>query len=441
MQKNNDVFFYNGPIMLIEDEVRVIKNGFLSVESGKIADFGEWGGSLARIPQNCETVDLAGKLLMPGLINSHSHVAMTIFRGLGDDMSLMDWLNNCIFPAEKHLTKDWVYWGTMLGCIEMIRSGTTMVNDMYLFMDDAVKAYLETGLRAMVGEGVFDFPTPSVGAAEEAIAVIIERIKRWKDYPLIEPVMVAHSTYTCSADLLKRVSEVAHEYGVRFHVHLAESEHEVDIVQKAQNLRPVEYLDSMGLIDNELLAAHMVHPSEAEIEMFAARGGNVLHCPESNMKLSSGFAPVGKFIDHNINVALGTDGCASNNNLDMFREMSFAAKIHKGFSGDPIKVGCDDVLRMSTVNGAKALGVSGVTGSIEIGKSADLIVVDFSAAHMRPVYNYASQLVYAACGADVSHNMVAGKWLLKERKIMTINEDEVFNNIEHIASEIKNIIS
>ena len=440
MNDDKRIFLYNGPILQTSPEIQVIKNGFLLVEDGKIADFGEWSGGAANIPEGVEEVDLKGNLLMPGLINAHSHVAMTIFRGLGDDMALMDWLNNCIFPAEQHLTSEWVKWGTKLGCLEMIRSGTTMVNDMYLFMDSAVEAFLESGMRAMVGEGVFDFPTPSVGAAQEAIAVIIERIKKWKAYSLLEPVMVAHSAYTCSAELLKRVHEVALEYGVRLHVHLAESENEVDIVTKAQNMRPVEYLDSLGLVDENLLAAHMVHLNADEIAIIASKGGHVLHCPESNMKLSSGFAPVGQYLDNNINVALGTDGCASNNNLDMFREMSFAAKIYKGFSGDPVKMGCNDVLKIATINGARALGVGDKTGSIEVGKSADLIVVDFSSAHMRPVYNYASHLVYAASGDDVSHSMVAGKWLLKDRRVVTLNEEEIFENIEQIAREVETII-
>ncbi len=438
--KNSKVLFFNGPIMRIGSEVTIIDNGFLLVDDGKIADFGDWSGVNSRIPDNVEAIDLKGNLLMPGLINAHNHVAMTIFRGLGDDMALMDWLNDCIFPVEKNLTKEWVSWGTKLGCIEMIRSGTTMVSDMYLFMDDAVNAYVESGMRAMVGEGVFDFPSPSVGAADEAVKAVINLVEKWKKYELIQPVMVAHSAYTCSADLLKRVNDVARDLGLRLHVHLSESAHEVEIVSEAQNMRPVEYLDSLGLVCDELLAAHMVHPSDKEIDLFAKKGGHVLHCPESNMKLSSGFAPISKYLDKGINVALGTDGCASNNNLDMFREMSFAAKVHKGYSGDPVKVGCNDVLKMATINGANALGVGEVTGSIDIGKSADLIVVDFTAAHMRPVYNYASHLVYAASGSDVSYNMVAGKWLMKDRKILTLNEQEVFDNITKISKEIKNII-
>ena len=436
MSGDKRIFFYNGPVLQTSPEISVLKNGFLLVEEGKIADFGEWTGNASRIPEGVEEVDLAGNLLMPGLINAHSHVAMTIFRGLGDDMALMDWLNNCIFPAEKHLNDDWVKWGTKLGCLEMIRSGTIMVNDMYLFMDSAVEAFLESGMRAMAGEGVYDFPSPSVGAADEAIALIIERIKKWQKYPLIEPVMVAHSTYTCSPELLMRVHDVAREYGVRLHIHLAESENEVDIVTKAHNMRPVAYLDSLGVVDENLLAAHMVHLSPEEIAIVAQKGGHVLHCPESNMKLSSGFAPVGRYLDNNINVALGTDGCASNNNLDMFREMSFAAKIHKGYSGDPVKMGCDDVLKMATINGARALGVGDETGSIEVGKSADLIVVDFSSAHMRPVYNYASHLVYAASGDDVCHTMVAGKWLLKDHEFVTLDAPEIFGHIDRIAREV-----
>ncbi len=438
---SNSVFYYNGPILIIGDDNRVIENGYLLVEDGLISKFGAWDITTEVIPEDVEVIDLKGNLLMPGLINSHNHVAMTLFRGLGDDMALMDWLNNCIFPVEKNLTRDWVEWGTKLGCIEMIRSGTTMVNDMYLFMDGAVDAYVESGMRAAVGEGVFDFPSPSVGASDEAINAIVSLVKKWKTLDLIEPMMVAHSAYTCSAELLQRVKEVAREYGVPLHIHLAESAHEVEIVSDAQKLRPVEYLDSLGMIDEGLLAAHMVHLTDEEIELFAKRGGSVLHCPESNMKLSSGFAPIAKYLEAGVNVALGTDGCASNNNLDMFREMSFAAKIQKGYSGDPVSVSCDDVLRMATINGAKAMGIGDVTGSIEIGKSADLIVVDFTSPHMRPVYNYASHLVYAASGADVTHTMVAGKWLMKDREVVVFDESIIFEKINEISSRIKSILS
>ncbi len=440
MQKSASVFFYNGSIMRLGTAEKIIDKGFLLVEDGKIADFGVWNDS-STLPGGVELVNLQGNLLMPGLVNAHNHVAMTLFRGLGDDMALMDWLNNCIFPIEQNLTKDWVTWGTKLGCIEMIRSGTTMVNDMYLFMEGAVEAFAESGMRAMVGEGVFDFPTASIGPAEEGIKAVTKLIQKWKEYELVVPVMVAHSAYTCSADLLKAVKKVADENGVRLHVHLAESAHEVEIISEAQQMLPIEYIDSLGLIDENLLAAHMVHLTDKEIEIVAKKGCHVLHCPESNMKLSSGFAPIAKYLESGINVALGTDGCASNNNLDMFREMSFAAKMQKGYSGDPVKVGCEDVLKMATINGAKALGVEDITGSIELGKSADLIVVDFTAAHMRPVYNYYSHLVYAASGGDVTHTMVAGKWLMKDRELLTIDEEEVFAKIASIAEEIKKLLA
>ena len=345
------------------------------------------------------------------------------------------------FPGRKELSYEWVRWGTLLGCIEMIRSGTVMVNDMYLFMEAAVEAFRQSGLRAAVGEGVYDFPSPSLGAPAEGLKKVRGFLGKWKDIELIEPVMVAHSGYTCSKDLLLKIKAMADEFDVPLHIHLAESAHEVEIVQQAQNMRPLEYLDSLGLVDNKLLAAHMVHITDDEIKTVSEKGGHVLHCPESNMKLASGFAPIGKFLKAGVNVCLGTDGCASNNNLDMFREMSFAAKIHKGYSGDPVTVNCEDVLRMSTINGAKAFNVDNVTGSIAVGKSADLIVIDFNQAHLLPVYNYTSHLVYAASGRDVTDTMVAGKWLMKDREIKVIDEQEVFAKVEEISAKIKKIIS
>lgn len=433
------VFYYNGTILTLNSTNDIIENGFLLIESGKISAIGKYDASQT-LPDDAELVDLQGNLLMPGLVNAHTHAAMTIFRGLSDDLPLMDWLNNYIFPAEKNLTAEWVEYGTKLACLEMIRSGTTTVSDMYLFVKSAAQAFADSGLRALCGEALYDFPSPNYGPPEKGLEYTRELIEEWQGHPTVSIAINAHAPYTCSPDLLKSCKELADEFNLPLHIHLAETEFEVADIKERYGNTPLMHLESLGLVDERLLCAHMVHVTDEELELVKKKKVKVLHNPESNMKLASGFAPINRMLDMGITVGLGTDGCASNNNLDMFNEMDFAAKIHKGFLNDPTAVTDTQALRMATIEGAASLGLDEVTGSLEVGKSADMIVVDLSAPHLRPLYNHVSHVVYAASGSDVLHTMVAGKWLMKNREILVLDEQDIYAKIDEISQTIRAIV-
>lgn len=436
----SDIFFCNGPVLTMDGTDRVIPCGWLHVREGKVAGYGEYDPVACPVPQGARRVELAGRLLMPGLVNTHTHAAMTIFRGLADDLPLMDWLNHYIFPVEKNLTAEWVRLGTELACIEMIRSGTTCAADMYLFEQSALEVFERAGLRALCGEAGYDFPSPNYGAPEEGLKYMAALAERWAGHPLLRVAVTPHAPYTCSPGLLKKLGEVARKYGLRLHIHVAETEFEVAQVRERYGRHPLGHLDNLGLADENMIAAHMVWLGEDEIDLAARRGVKVAHCPESNLKLGSGFAPVPALLKAGVTVGLGTDGCASNNNLDLFVEMDYAAKLHKGVLRDTTVATDRQVLRMATIDGARVLGMEDVTGSLAVGKSADLILVDFTAAHLRPVYDHVSHLVYAVNGSDVTDTMVAGKWLMQDRKLLTLDEGATFAGVEEIAGRIRSIV-
>lgn len=437
---NNQYFFYNGPLLTMDGGEDVLPCGWLHVCGGKVAGYGAYQPGATSLPAGAEAIDLKGRLLMPGLVNTHTHAAMTIFRGLADDLPLMEWLNNYIFPVEKNLTSEWVRIGTELACVEMIRSGTTAAADMYLFEQSALEAFERAGMRALCGEAAYDFPSPNYGAPEEGLKYMAALAERWAGHPLLKVGVTPHAPYTCSPELLRKLAELARKNGVRLHIHVAETEFEVAQVRERYGRHPLCHLDNLGVVDENLIAAHMVWLGEDEIDLAARRGVKVAHCPESNLKLGSGFAPVPAMLKAGVVVGLGTDGCASNNNLDMFVEMDYAAKLHKGVLRDPTVATDREVLRMATIDGAKVLGVDDVTGSLAVGKSADLILVDFTAAHLRPVYDYISHLVYAVGGSDVTDTMVAGRWLMRDRKVLSLDEASVFEGVEGIAQEIRRIV-
>ncbi len=430
--------FYNGPILTVEDPF-LIQNGFVAIEDGKIKDVGKYNeGEL--LPYDAkEVINLEGSLLMPGLINAHTHAAMTIFRGLADDLPLMEWLQNYIFPVEKQLTYEWVYTGSKLACIEMIRSGTTTFCDMYLFEDAVAKAVHDAGLRAVVGEVLYDFPSPNYGPSEKGLKYTEELIEKWSSHKLINIAVEPHALYTCSPDLLTKCRELALKYDTLLVVHLAETEREVDDVLKRYGRRPVEHLASLNMLLPNLLAAHVIHINDKEMELLYENGVKVVHNPESNMKLASGVSPINLMRKKGIVVSLGTDGAASNNDLDLFHEMDTAAKLHKVWDMDPTHLNAKEVIEMATINGAVALGIEDITGSIKKGKSADIIIVDFNKPHMRPVYDHISHIVYCAKGSDVTSVMVQGRWLMKDRELLSLNEDEIFDDINAISHEIKTL--
>jgi len=413
-----DLLIKNGTLLTMDTQNAIIKNGVLGIKGDIISTIGSGGGMEFQAKR---IIDAKGGLILPGLINGHTHAAMTLFRGLADDLPLMEWLNNYIFPAESRMDEDFVYAGTLLACAEMIMSGTTTFCDMYLFEDEVARAAKEAGMRCLVGEVLYDFDSPNYGKMENGLKYTEDLINKWQDDPLVSIAVEPHSLFTCSPELLSRSNELALKYKVPLIIHVAETISEIDEVKKRYGKGPVEHLKSLGLLGPQLIADHCVHLGEEDIKMFAENDVKAIHNPESNMKLASGIAPVPAMLKSNVTVGLGTDGCASNNNLDLFAEMDMAAKLHKINTMDTTVMDAVTVMRMATIEGAKALGMGGITGSLEKGKKADVIILDTKKPHLTPMYNPFSHLVYSARGNDVTHCIINGQLLMEDRKLLGID--------------------
>jgi len=351
---------------------------------------------------------------------------MALFRGLADDLSLKVWLEDYIFPSEgKWANEEFVFWGTLLACAEMIRSGTTTFGDGYFWEEKVAQAAKASGMRALLGAGILDFPPPNSPSPSEALKKIEKFLESYSHSPLIHPALFPHTAYTCSPDLLLRCRQLADHYGVPLIIHLSETQSEVEEVSKKYGRRPVDHLENLGLLSSSLIACHCVWLTEEEMDLLARRGVRVVHSPESNMKLASGVAPVPELLARGVAVGLGTDGCASNNNLDLFQEMDSAAKLHKVHRLDPTVMPAQVVLEMATLGGAKVLGMEKEIGSLEVGKKADVILVDLNRPHLQPIYNLVSHLVYSATGADVRDVIIDGKLVMENRKLLTLDEEEI----------------
>jgi len=389
--------------------------------------------------EEAEIIDARNGLIMPGLINSHAHTAMTVFRGLADDLPLKQWLFDKIFPAEsKYLNPETVYWGTLLGCLEMIASGTTSFIDGYFFQDETVRAVHKSGMRALLAQGIIDFPAPGVSDPKENLKVGREFINRWLGFSdLITPGVFCHSPATCSEETLRSAMEISRDYSLPLQIHLSETLDEVEQITKKSGQRPTHYLDRLGLLNDHLIAAHAIHLNDAEMELLSRKDVRVVHVPESNMKLSSGEARISEMIGVGLRVGLGTDGCASNNNLDLFQEMDSAAKLQKVFTLDPVNMDAGTVLKMVTSWGAGILGLEKEIGTIEVGKKADIIIVDLQSPHLVPFYNPPSTIVYSANGADVRDVIVNGQILMKDRVFRTLDSEEIMEKVTAIAREIR----
>ena len=422
----------------MDGDNRTLENGTICINGDSIARI------LSReqmhsqeLPNGKKTIDALGGLVLPGLINGHTHAAMSLFRGLADDLPLMEWLNDYIFPAEKGLDPDFVYTGTLLACAEMILSGATTFCDMYLFEEETARAARDAGMRAVVGEVLYDFPSPNYGPIEKGLAYTEDLIRRWEADPLISIAVEPHSLFTCSPDLLVSANKIALDHGTRLIIHVAETTSEVQQIKERYGKLPFEHLDSLGILGPHLIADHCVHLAEKEMEMISENQVNVIHNPESNMKLASGIAPIPELLERNITVGLGTDGCASNNNLDLFTEMDMAAKLQKVRMEDPTVMDALTVMRMATIEGARALGLSHITGSIEKGKRADIIVVDTNKPHLTPIYNPYSVLVYSARGNDVSHSIINGRLVMEDRVLKTMDLNEIMDKAAEKAAGVK----
>jgi 5-methylthioadenosine/S-adenosylhomocysteine deaminase len=391
------------------------------------------------LPPAKKIIDARRFLIMPGLINAHTHSPMTLFRGLADDLPLKTWLETFIFPAEaKYVTPESVYWGSLLACAEMILSGTTTFADGYFFMEEVIKAADHSGLRALICQGVLDFPIPGSPDPSQNISLARRFLETWTGYsPRISTGLFCHSPYTCSPETLVAVKAFCRDKGVPFFIHAAETEDEVALIQSRYGKRPLEHLEALELLDTRTIIVHGVHLSSTEMDRLARCGSAVVHCPESNMKLASGMAPVAEMVRRKIPVALGTDGCASNNNLDLFQEMDTAAKLEKVHTLDPTVMDARTVLRMATIEGAKILGLQSQIGSIEVGKKADLLFLDRYKPHLIPSYDPFSILVYSAQGADVHSLMINGKMIMEDRRILTFDLEETMKQVISLSEKIK----
>ena len=429
-----DILITNGTVLQMDAAHICIDNGVVAVSGDKIHAVGKAEDFSAA--SATRVIDAGGGIVMPGLINTHTHAAMTCFRGLADDMPLMQWLNEHIFPAEAHLDAEKVYWGSLLACAEMICSGTTCFCDMYLFEDSVARAAAAAGVRAVVGEVLYDFPSPNYGEIEQGFVYTENLITKWQDNPLITVAVEPHSPYLCSPELLERASSLAAEHQIPIVIHVSETDSEVAQMKSKTGRTPVGFLADQDVLSPNLLACHCVVLTKEDISLLRQFDVKVSHNPESNMKLASGVAPVPSLLEAGVCVGLGTDGCASNNNLDLFLEMGTAARLHKVSSLDPTVLDAATVLRMTTIEAARALGIDHLTGSLESGKAADIIIIDTASPHLTPMYRPASHLVYAARGSDVATTIINGRIVMQDRKLLSLDMEEIRDKIQIIAEEI-----
>ncbi|HPJ68769.1 MAG TPA: amidohydrolase [Desulfobacteraceae bacterium] len=428
-----DIIIKNGNILTMAKKIEISDDSILCIKGDKIEYIGK---NITNGISADKIIDAKGGIILPGLINGHTHAAMSLFRGLADDLPLMTWLSNYIFPVEARMDADFVHTGTQLACAEMIMSGTTTFCDMYLFEDEVAEAAYNAGMRCLVGEVLYDFPSPNYGSIENGFEYTENLIRKWANNPLVSIAVEPHSLFTCSPELLIAANEMALKYKVPLIIHVAETLSEIAEVKEKYGRRPFEHLDDLGILGPHLIADHCVHLDDMEIQRIAKNNVKTIDNPESNMKLASGISPVSKLMDNGIIVGLGTDGCASNNNLDLFTEMDTAAKLHKIETMNPTVLDSFTVLKMATIEGARALGMEDITGSLEIGKQADIIIVDTNKPHLTPMYNPYSHLVYSARGYDVSHSIINGRLVMEDRKLLTLDVDDIISRARKKSMQV-----
>ncbi len=435
LKKKWDILIHSGTLLSMSDRVGVVENPHIGIKDGIISQIG--GAEIAGDAN--EIIDAAGCLIMPGLVNTHTHLPMVCFRGLADDMPLMEWLNNYIFPAEaRYVNREMVYAGSMLAIAEMILSGTTTFCDGYFYESSVAQAALDSGMRAVVSQGFIDYPTPDNPDPNKQKEIAERFASRWKGQSArITPAFFCHAPYTCSPDTLTMVKEIARKESIPYLIHLLETEEEIRIIRDRYGLNPLQHLKKLDVLDGDTIAVHCNWLDDDDIRIISDFNVKVSHNPESSMKLAAGVAPVPSMLKQGINVGLGTDGCASNNDLDMFREMDTAAKIHKIMRKDPSVMNARTVVEMATVGGARVLGLEDIIGSIDIGKNADIIIIDMDKPHLTPLYNLYSQLVYSACGSDVKTTIIDGRIVMSNRKLLSMDASLIMREVRNIADTIR----
>ena len=418
-----DLLIVGGTIVTMNAEHEVIVNGAIGITNGKIDIMGT-RNIVVKNTRPKRTINAAGKVIIPGLINTHTHVPMALFRGIADDMDLQEWLTKFIFPAEaKNVNEAFVRAGTRLGLAEMIRGGTTTYCDMYYFEDAIADETKKAGVRGVLGQTILDFPAPDNKTWEAGLAYTERFIKKWQNDPLIVPAVAPHAPYTVSQEHLLAARDLSNRLNAPLVIHLAEANTETEFIQqKHKGMRPIEFVDSIGFFTERTIAAHVIQANEKELDILKRRGVGIAHNPQSNMKLAAGTAPVPAMLRLDLAVGLGTDGAASNNDLSMWEEMDTAAKLHKLISGDPKTLSAEQAFEMATIRGARALHLDKITGSLEAGKRADIAIVDMDSLNQTPYYNVYSALVYSTKATDVRTVIINGRVVMLDRRLLTLNE-------------------
>jgi len=423
-------------VVTINANFEIFSPGAIYIVGDSIVDVGTSDVLKAKYPK-ASLLDYPNEILLPGLVNTHTHIAMSLLRGIADDMPLKEWLETVIWPLEKEfVNKDFVTVGSFITLAEFIRGGITCFNDMYFFQNEIAEATATAGLRAVMGETLIDFPTPNAKTPNEGITYSKQFVARWKNHPLISPCIVTHAPYSCSATLLQSASNLSKELEIPLSIHISETKTEIQESQEKYGLSPVEYLDSLQFLNNSVIAAHCVHLSENDISILYNRGVGIAHNPGSNLKLASGIAPLTVLLQKGITVGLGTDGSASNNNLSLFEEMTFASLLQKVVTGSAETISAKEMVYLATQGGANVLKLGTKIGSLEKGKKADFILISIQKPHAQPMYNVYSHIVYSAVAADVVSTYVNGKCLYDNGEIKTFNENQCYQKAVEMSQKI-----
>lgn len=429
-----DTLIEGGTVVTMNAARQIFSPGYVAISNGKIIEVGKGSSEL----QAKQKIDARGRAVIPGLINGHTHLPMVLFRGLADDLKIKVWLENVIFPAEaQNVTPEFVRVGTRLGLAEMIRGGITTYADMYYFEEVIAEETSNAGVRAVLGQTVLDFPAPDRKTWSDMLTATRRFVESWNDDPLITPAIAPHAPYTVSKDHWFEVKTLAEELDVPILTHLSEAPMELEYTHEHYRMRPIPFLESLGLLSPRLLGAHVIYANRTEREVLRKRGVGIVHCPESNMKVAVGVSPVPDLIEEGVRLGLGSDGAASNNNLDLWQEMNSAAKLHKIHRLDPTVLKAEEVFALATIGGARALQMDNEIGSLEKGKWADIAIIDLEKAHLKPLYNLYSALVYAVRSDDVTHTIVAGELLYNEKRLLTIDEKQTFRDVDLLKEEIR----
>ncbi len=440
MPEKVDFLFTGGAVVAMNEQFDVYTNGAVAVRGDSIVAVGE-AEKIAAAYTAAETIDCAGQVVMPGLVNAHTHIPMSLLRGLNDDLRLDVWLGYLMPLEREFVTPDFVKLGSRLACAEMIRSGVTSFADMYYFEEAIAEETAAIGMRALLGQTILIFPTPDAPTYEDGLILCRRFIEKWNGHELIQPAVSPHAWYTATPELLRACADLARAFDVPIHTHIGETGFELDSCREQHHMPTVSWNAKNGVLDTKLLAAHCVHIDKGEMFALKKAGAGVAHCPTSNLKLASGIAPVAEMLEVGLNVGVGTDGPASNNDLDMFEEMRLAALLAKTQNNDPTALPARQALEVATIRGAKAMHMGDITGSLEPGKRADITIVDMDGVHNQPhFHNHAdavySRLVYASKSTDVAHVMCNGRFLMRDRSLLTVDESQAKADAAQVAAEI-----